>query len=222
MDDWVLVQVKTTASLVCTPLSTGCFRAGLQPLQLLLQYHAISLNSIFLSLEFSYFCFSLFLFDYLLLVTLYYRLTLLLPISRKTMDITCRDCSTSFHHGGSEQRFFEQKGFNPPIACKSCRAIRKGDPRQQALRKLRKDVDKAGGFIHDLNAHRNARNRIEDEFPDKRPKCLFCLNRGHNERACNIKQQATCNKCGKVGFADSEGFAQASGRNNVGKTSCGC
>ena len=138
------------------------------------------------------------------------------------MDITCRDCSTSFHHGGSEQRFFEQKGFNPPLACKSCRAIRKGDPRQQALRKLRKDVDKAGGFIHDLNAHRNARNRIEDEFPDKRPKCLFCLNRGHNERACNIKQQATCKKCGKVGFADSEGFAQASGRNNVGKTSCGC
>ena len=75
-------------------------------------------------------------------------------------------------------------------------------------------MDKAGG-ITNLNTHRNARNCIEDEFPDERHKCPFCLNCGHNERSCNIKKQATCNKCGKVGFADSEGFAQASGRNKV-------
>lgn len=38
---------------------------------------------------------------------------------------TCRDCSEKFVFTAGENRFFAEKGFNPPTRCKPCRDKRK-------------------------------------------------------------------------------------------------
>lgn len=45
--------------------------------------------------------------------------------SRPTEVLECRDCRCRFNFTTSEQRFFADKGFSPPIRCHDCRAARK-------------------------------------------------------------------------------------------------
>ncbi len=35
--------------------------------------------------------------------------------------ITCKDCGLDFTYAVEEQRFFEEKGFQPPKRCPDCR-----------------------------------------------------------------------------------------------------
>lgn len=39
--------------------------------------------------------------------------------------LTCADCGREFAFSAEEQRFFREKGFNPPKRCKECRQARK-------------------------------------------------------------------------------------------------
>lgn len=44
-------------------------------------------------------------------------------------EITCSDCGQSFVFTDREQAFFQEKGFNPPKRCKTCRDKKKQDRR---------------------------------------------------------------------------------------------
>jgi len=39
--------------------------------------------------------------------------------------LTCADCGREFDFSAEEQRFFREKGFEPPKRCKECRQARK-------------------------------------------------------------------------------------------------
>jgi len=50
--------------------------------------------------------------------------------------LTCRDCGNEFVWTGSEQEFYQQKGFqNAPVRCPNCRK----------MKKQRMNGDRAGG-----------------------------------------------------------------------------
>lgn len=40
-------------------------------------------------------------------------------------NIVCKDCQTTFTFTASEQRFFADRNFTPPLRCKPCRDLRK-------------------------------------------------------------------------------------------------
>ena len=39
--------------------------------------------------------------------------------------LTCADCGREFAFTAEEQRFFREKGFDPPKRCKECRRAKK-------------------------------------------------------------------------------------------------
>ena len=39
--------------------------------------------------------------------------------------IKCQDCGEEFNFSERDQKFYQEKGFEPPKRCKNCRAIRK-------------------------------------------------------------------------------------------------
>lgn len=39
--------------------------------------------------------------------------------------IVCKKCENEFIFTKGEQKFYKEKGFNDPVRCKSCRALRK-------------------------------------------------------------------------------------------------
>jgi DNA replicative helicase MCM subunit Mcm2 (Cdc46/Mcm family) len=39
--------------------------------------------------------------------------------------LTCADCGREFAFSAEEQRFFREKGFEPPKRCKECRQAKK-------------------------------------------------------------------------------------------------
>ena len=39
--------------------------------------------------------------------------------------IKCQDCGEEFIFSERDQKFYQEKGFNPPKRCKNCRNIRK-------------------------------------------------------------------------------------------------
>ena len=39
--------------------------------------------------------------------------------------LKCADCGREFTFGAEDQRFFREKGFDPPKRCKECRRARK-------------------------------------------------------------------------------------------------
>jgi hypothetical protein len=39
--------------------------------------------------------------------------------------LTCADCGRDFAFSAEEQRFFREKGFDPPKRCKECRQAKK-------------------------------------------------------------------------------------------------
>ena len=39
--------------------------------------------------------------------------------------LMCADCGREFDFSAEEQRFFREKGFDPPKRCKDCRRARK-------------------------------------------------------------------------------------------------
>ena len=41
------------------------------------------------------------------------------------VKIKCIDCKEGFTFSEKDQKFYEEKGFNPPKRCKSCRNARK-------------------------------------------------------------------------------------------------
>ena len=53
-------------------------------------------------------------------------------------QLTCADCGREFAFGEEEQRFFREKGFDPPKRCKECRQARK-EQRGDAGRKGGRD-----------------------------------------------------------------------------------
>lgn len=46
-------------------------------------------------------------------------------MEKETITTICRDCSEEFTITGSEQNFYEEKGFDLPKRCKKCRDARK-------------------------------------------------------------------------------------------------
>eukprot|EP00919_Chromeraceae_sp_WS-2016_P049145 GHVR01116291.1.p2 GENE.GHVR01116291.1~~GHVR01116291.1.p2 ORF type:complete len:147 (-),score=3.49 GHVR01116291.1:227-667(-) len=127
----------------------------------------------------------------------------------------CVDCGKGIPFTVTQQRFFEKKGFDKPKRCQECRKARH-KPRQDALNQIRTNYD-VNGLIRDVAGYSQARNRVECAHPKPGPQCTFCHNIGHREGECRIKKSATCPITGKVGRAISLGFAQASGRRNVGQ-----
>lgn len=45
--------------------------------------------------------------------------------------IKCKDCGKDFTFTAGEQEFYEQKGFNAPVRCVSCRNKRKSERDKQ-------------------------------------------------------------------------------------------
>jgi len=43
-------------------------------------------------------------------------------VAFSNQTIKCKDCGTDFTWTAEEQEFYQQKGFNPPLRCKDCRA----------------------------------------------------------------------------------------------------
>ena len=39
--------------------------------------------------------------------------------------LTCADCGREFSFSAEEQRFFRERGFDPPKRCKECRQAKK-------------------------------------------------------------------------------------------------
>ena len=39
--------------------------------------------------------------------------------------IKCQDCGEEFNFSERDQKFYQEKDFNPPKRCKNCRNIRK-------------------------------------------------------------------------------------------------
>jgi hypothetical protein len=46
-------------------------------------------------------------------------------VNEADQTLNCRDCKQPFVFTEGEQRFFAEKGFNPPARCKGCRELRK-------------------------------------------------------------------------------------------------
>lgn len=46
-------------------------------------------------------------------------------MSQTDQVIACADCGAEFNFSAEEQAFYQQKGFNAPRRCKSCRAAAK-------------------------------------------------------------------------------------------------
>ncbi len=40
----------------------------------------------------------------------------------QAQSIQCKDCGAEFQWSAEEQEFYQEKGFNPPLRCKDCRA----------------------------------------------------------------------------------------------------
>jgi CxxC-x17-CxxC domain-containing protein len=43
-------------------------------------------------------------------------------VAFQNQSIPCKDCGREFTWTAEEQEFYQQKGFNPPLRCKDCRA----------------------------------------------------------------------------------------------------
>lgn len=46
-------------------------------------------------------------------------------LSEKDVKIKCQDCGEDFIFTERDQKFYEEKGFEPPKRCKNCRNARK-------------------------------------------------------------------------------------------------
>lgn len=46
-------------------------------------------------------------------------------MSEKTQKLTCQDCGQDFPFSAGEQKFYEEKGFDPPKRCPQCRKKRR-------------------------------------------------------------------------------------------------
>lgn len=46
-------------------------------------------------------------------------------MSEKSQKLTCQDCGKEFPFSAGEQKFYEQKGFDPPKRCPDCRKKRR-------------------------------------------------------------------------------------------------
>lgn len=46
-------------------------------------------------------------------------------------SLNCRDCKEDFVFSSGEQSFYAEKGFNPPVRCKTCRDHKKAQQGQQ-------------------------------------------------------------------------------------------
>lgn len=44
---------------------------------------------------------------------------------KEDKEIVCRDCGNTFTFTIGEQEFYEEKEFNDPVRCNSCRQARK-------------------------------------------------------------------------------------------------
>lgn len=45
--------------------------------------------------------------------------------SEKDVKIKCKDCGEEFVFTEKDQKFYEEKGFEPPKRCRNCRNARK-------------------------------------------------------------------------------------------------
>ena len=50
------------------------------------------------------------------------------------IKIKCQDCGTEFIFSTAEQKFYEEKGFNPPKRCRLCRQNKKNKYNSQERR----------------------------------------------------------------------------------------
>ncbi len=46
-------------------------------------------------------------------------------MSEKNQKLTCQDCGQEFAFSAGEQKFYEEKGFDPPKRCQKCRKKRR-------------------------------------------------------------------------------------------------
>jgi len=46
-------------------------------------------------------------------------------MSEKSQKLKCQDCGQEFAFSAGEQKFYEEKGFEPPKRCPQCRKKRK-------------------------------------------------------------------------------------------------
>lgn len=41
--------------------------------------------------------------------------------------LKCKDCGNDFEFTVGEQKFYEDKGYNPPVRCYQCRKVKKNN-----------------------------------------------------------------------------------------------
>ena len=125
--------------------------------------------------------------------------------------IDCVGCEEEFDFTPRQQRFYRGKGFKDPVHCSAC---------QKAKRELKKQWQspRNGGMTLDDYYRKMERFYAYDTSTP----CSFCDARGHDEDTCYKKKAATCQKCGKVGYAVGEGIGGAKGRKSSIVYACSC
>jgi len=118
----------------------------------------------------------------------------------KIKMLKCFDCNQSFEFTAGEQKFYRQKGFTPPNRCVRWKSAKK---------EYHQNI--ADGF----------KNHCIGAVPKNAVICSWCGNPCHSEKNCRWKQQATCNKCHKIGSPGSVGFASGI-RTNTVHMACDC
>jgi hypothetical protein len=120
------------------------------------------------------------------------------------LDITCSDCNKSFVFTVKQQAFHNQKGFEKPKRCASCKANKKSY--HESIKEGFKNNSVGEGYFKPNN---------------DLVTCSFCYKPCHQEKDCRLKASATCKKCGTVGMAVSKGFARGL-RTNTSEFLCNC
>ena len=54
--------------------------------------------------------------------------------------LTCQDCGTSFVFSESEQQFFSERGYTPPMRCPDCRRARREGRRDHRRERVMTDI----------------------------------------------------------------------------------
>lgn len=93
---------------------------------------------------------------------------------------TCRDCKQSFVFSVVDQRFFAEKGFQPPVRCKACRNLRKNGQAQQTA-EGQSALTVAGPEIYHAPKRREAPRYDEVEQAHKQRKRVHKTRRRYQE-----------------------------------------
>lgn len=96
-------------------------------------------------------------------------------MSEKNQKLTCQDCGKEFVFSAGEQKFYEDKGFEPPKRCPQCRKKRK-------LPSSHQDGQRQQGSFHTIKCAKCGKtSQVPFEPRSKKPVyCAECFEKRNN------------------------------------------